>query len=79
MQIEELKTLCKQGDQVNLTLRGSPGRGGAMRLFGTHGPRGKVMCYSEHNDLTVVRFRSAAVLKALDKLENQQPKDTTAQ
>ncbi len=71
MDIQELRTLCNEGDQVYLHL--PPPRDPRMSLpasrllCGSHGPRG----YVTSSDATgeAVYFSSRAVLRFLDKLD----------
>jgi hypothetical protein len=68
MTVDEMKEACSNGDYVNFTLPGPPGRGWTMRLFGGSGPRGEIICTNQQTGQSVVRFRSDAALRAIKKL-----------
>lgn len=70
MQIEELKTVCREAiaadrEAVVLVIPG-PCRGNSVRLCKTRGPLGEVLCSRDGSEV-VARFKAKPVLKFIER------------
>jgi hypothetical protein len=68
MRIDDLRKQCEEaGEHIVLFLPPPCGSGYTRRLCDTYGPRGEIINGTERGQ--VVRFKTAAVLRCLDKHE----------